>query len=75
MGVRILLRKNKGGKSSPHIGVQIFASQKLGGLKMHKELEVMKPRCKGLWKKCSALIAGDVFSSIIDYTADSKSSR
>ena len=28
---------------------------------MHKELEVMKPRCKGLWKKCSALIAGMYF--------------
>ena len=26
-----LLRKNKGGKSSPHIGVRIFASQKQGG--------------------------------------------
>ena len=60
-----LLRKNKGGKSSPHIGVRIFASQKLGGLKMHKELEVMKPRSH----------SRDVFSSIIDYTADSKSSR
>lgn len=24
---------------------------------MHKELEVMKPRCKGLWRKCSAIVA------------------
>ena len=30
---------NKGGKSSPHIGVRIFASQKQGGFEMHKELE------------------------------------
>ena len=73
-----LLRKNKGGKSSPHIGVRIFASQKLGGLKMHKELEVMKPRCKGLWKKCSALIAGMYFrvlsiTPLIAKAADKKS--
>ena len=28
---------------------------------MHKELEVMKPRSKGLWKRCSALVAGMYF--------------
>ena len=61
-----------------HIGVRIFASQKLGGLKMHKELEVMKPRCKGLWKKCSALIAGMYFrvlsiTPLIAKAADKKS--
>ena len=69
---------NKGGKSSPHIGVRIFASQKQGGFEMHKELEVMKPRCKGLWKKCSALIAGMYFrvltiTPLIAKAADKKS--
>ena len=28
---------------------------------MHKELEVMKPRCKGLWKRCTAIMAGMYF--------------
>lgn len=28
---------------------------------MHKELEVMKPRCKGLWKRCTAIIIGMYF--------------
>ena len=45
---------------------------------MHKELEVMKPRCKGLWKKCSALIAGMYFrvlsiTPLIAKAADKKS--
>ena len=28
---------------------------------MHKELEVMKPRSKGLWKRCTAIMAGMYF--------------
>ena len=24
---------------------------------MHKELEVMKPRCNGLWKRCTGTVA------------------
>ena len=35
---------------------------------MHKELEVMKPRCKGLWKRCTAIMAG-----MIAKAADKKS--
>lgn len=55
-----------------------FASQKLGGLKMHKELEVMKPRSKGLWKRCTAIMAGMYFriltvSPMLTKAADKKS--
>ena len=28
---------------------------------MHKELEVMKPRCNGLWKRCTGTAAFDLF--------------
>ena len=45
---------------------------------MHKELEVMKPRSKGLWKRCSALVAGMYFriltvSPMLAKAADKKS--
>ncbi len=45
---------------------------------MHKELEVMKPRCKGLWKRCTAIMAGMYFriftiTPMIAKAADKKS--
>ncbi len=47
---------------------------------MHKELEVMKPRSKGLWKRCSALVAGMYFriltvSPMLAKAADKKATQ
>ena len=46
--------------------------------KNKEELEVMKPRSKGLWKRCSALVAGMYFriltvSPMLAKAADKKS--
>ena len=45
---------------------------------MHKELEGMKPRSKGLWKRCTAIMAGMYFriltvSPMLTKAADKKS--